>query len=64
MYKIAVLGAYDSIFGFAVLGLDTFPVSDAEEGKKVLKKLASDGYAVIPYEKFLPHHWFYFIISL
>ena len=47
MYKIAVLGAYDSIFGFAVLGLDTFPVSDAEEGKKVLKKLASDGYAVI-----------------
>ncbi len=47
MYKIAVLGAYDSIFGFAALGLDTFPVSDADEGKGVLRKLISEGYAVI-----------------
>ncbi len=47
MYKIAVLGAYDSIFGFAALGLDTFPVSDADEGKRVLRKLASESYAVI-----------------
>ena len=27
MYKIAVMGEYDSIYGFATLGLDTFPVS-------------------------------------
>ena len=47
MYKIAVTGAYDSIFGFAALGLDTFPVSGAEEGKNVLKKLVSEGYGVI-----------------
>ncbi len=26
MYKIAVMGDYDSIYGFATLGLDTFPV--------------------------------------
>ena len=27
MYKIAVLGDYNSIYGFAALGLDTFPVA-------------------------------------
>ena len=47
MYKIAVIGAYDSIYGFAALGLDTFPVSDAQEGEQVLKRLASGDYAVI-----------------
>ena len=30
MYKIAVVGDYDSIFGFAALGLDTFAVQDME----------------------------------
>lgn len=47
MYKIAVLGAYDSIYGFSALGLDIFPVSDAEEGEKILKMLVSENYAVI-----------------
>ncbi len=35
MYKIAVLGDYDSIYGFAALGLDTFPVSDLEEAEEI-----------------------------
>lgn len=47
MYKIAVLGPYDSIYGFATLGLDIFPVSDPEEGKKQLKTLTGADYAVI-----------------
>ena len=47
MYKIAVLGPYDSIYGFATLGLDTFPVSDPAEGADRLKRLASSDYAVI-----------------
>ena len=47
MYRIAVVGAYDSIYGFAALGLETFPVSDAQEGEAVLKRLASGDYAVI-----------------
>ena len=47
MYKIAVMGAYDSIYGFATLGLDTFPVSNAREGESTLKNLASGNYAVI-----------------
>lgn len=47
MYRVAVIGAYDSIYGFAALGLDIFPVSDAREGESILKNLASGKYAVI-----------------
>lgn len=47
MYKIAVLGDRDSIYGFATLGLETFPVTTAEEGEDTLKKLALTDYAVI-----------------
>ena len=47
MYKIAVIGDYDSIYGFAALGLDTFPVSELEEAEKTFVKLASGEYAVI-----------------
>ncbi len=47
MYKIAVLGDRDSIYGFAALGLDTFPVSDSEDAAKKLKSLAEGQYAVI-----------------
>ena len=43
MYKVAVVGDYDSIYGFAALGLETFPVSDV----KVFLELASGSYAVI-----------------
>ena len=38
MYKIAVLGDYNSIYGFAALGLDTFPVEDPAEGKEKLNR--------------------------
>lgn len=47
MYKIAVLGPYDSIYGFAMLGFDTFPVSDSKTGIARLKQLAQEAYAVI-----------------
>lgn len=47
MYKIAVIGDYDSIYGFAALGLDTFPVSGPEEAEETFKRLAGSGYAVI-----------------
>ena len=47
MYKMAVVGEYDSIFGFATLGLDIFAVSTPEEGKRILTKLAKEEYAVI-----------------
>ncbi len=48
MYKVAVMGDYDSIYGFAAVGLSTFPVEeDHAAAAKTLKKLAEDEYAVI-----------------
>ncbi|MCC8082545.1 MAG: V-type ATP synthase subunit F [Lachnospiraceae bacterium] len=47
MYKIAVLGPYDSIYGFATLGLDIFPTDNPEDGKARLRRLAADKYAVV-----------------
>lgn len=47
MYKIAVIGDYDSIYGFATLGLDTFPVFTQEEAGTKLKQLAAGGYGII-----------------
>lgn len=47
MYKIAVLGDRDSIYGFAALGLEIFPVQDKEAGARALRQLADQGYGVI-----------------
>ncbi|MBR4165511.1 MAG: V-type ATP synthase subunit F [Lachnospiraceae bacterium] len=47
MYKIAVMGDYDSIHGFAALGLDVFPVTEREEAGKLLHRLSEGDYGVI-----------------
>lgn len=47
MYKVGVIGDYDSIYGFAALGLDIFPVTTPEEGGRILRNLARNEYAVI-----------------
>lgn len=47
MYKLAVLGDRDSIYGYGALGLDTYPVNNTEEAAKTLKNLAEGQYAVI-----------------
>ena len=47
MYKIAVVGDYDSIYGFATLGLDTFPVTGRKEAEEKLAELAENGYGII-----------------
>lgn len=47
MYKVAVIGDRDSIYGFSALGLDIYPVSDTIEAGKQLKLLADGRYAVI-----------------
>lgn len=41
------MGDRDSIYGFAAIGLETYPVTDTEEAAKLLKKLADSQYAVI-----------------
>lgn len=47
MYKIGVIGDYDSICGFSALGLDTYPVSDVQEAAKQLRRLAEGEYGVL-----------------
>ena len=47
MYKIAVMGDRDSIYGFAALGLEPFPFTDPAEAGKKMRQLAESGYAVI-----------------
>ena len=47
MYKIAVMGDYDSIYGFAALGLAVFPVRNREEAGDTLRRLAEGEYGII-----------------
>lgn len=48
MYKgVAVIGDRDSIYGFGSIGLNIFPVKDAEDGRETFKKLCRGDYAVI-----------------
>ena len=47
MDKIAVMGDYDSIYGFAALGLSTCPVDNLETAKKRLSTLVNSGYGII-----------------
>ena len=47
MYKIAVLGDRDSVYGIAALGLHVYPVDTPEQGARTLKALAAQEYAVI-----------------
>ena len=47
MYKIAVVGDYDSIYGFATLGLDIFPVTSRKEAEEKLEHLAASKYGII-----------------
>ena len=47
MYKIAVIGDYDSIYGFAALGLDIYPAANRKEAEEKLEALAGKGYGII-----------------
>ncbi|MDO4473344.1 MAG: V-type ATP synthase subunit F [Eubacteriales bacterium] len=46
MCKIAVIGDYDSVYGFAALGIEIFPVSDPVAAGEKLHRLATE-YGVI-----------------
>ncbi len=47
MYKAAVIGDYDSIYGFAALGLDTFPTTDDENLVKLFRRVMAGEYAIV-----------------
>lgn len=45
--RIAVVGDWNSILGFRALGLETFPVKDAQAAKDTVRELAKENCAVI-----------------
>ena len=47
MYKIAVMGDRDSIYGFASVGLDIYPVEEHTAAARRLRNLAESEYAII-----------------
>ncbi len=47
MYRIAVMGDRDSIYGLAALGVDIYPLHNDGEAAKTLRKLTDGRYAVI-----------------
>ncbi len=47
MYKVAVLGDRDSVYGFACLGLDVFFADNSLEASSQFKKLTEGDYAII-----------------
>lgn len=47
MYKIAVIGDYDSICGFSALGLEIFEATEPQKAASLLKSLAQRDYGII-----------------
>ncbi len=47
MLKVAVIGDYDSIYGFGALGLDIYPAEDKAEAEPLFRKLADGNYPII-----------------
>lgn len=49
MFKIAVMGDYDSIYGFSALGMTIFPVKeeDYEAAARTLRTIAEGEYGII-----------------
>ena len=47
MYKIAVVGDKESIFGFSAIGMDIYPAYEEDEIKNIIPKLIEENYAII-----------------
>lgn len=47
MYKIAVMGDRDSIYGFAAIGMEPFVFTEKEEAGEKLEELVKNGYGII-----------------
>lgn len=47
MFRVAVIGDKESIYGFSALGLDVFFVSEDDDALSQLKKLTQSDYTVI-----------------
>ena len=53
MFKIGVMGGRETVMGFKALGLDTYPVDNAEEAKHIFREITREEkqYAIIYVEE-------------
>ena len=56
MYKIAVIGDFESVLGFKALGLDVFPTDDPGEASTLITKLKNEDYGIIYITEDLAQH--------
>lgn len=47
MYKVGIVGDKDSVLTFKAIGIEVFPVENAEEARKAVDTLAYNNYGVI-----------------
>lgn len=47
MYRIGVVGDKDSILAFKALGIDVYPVTEPDEARITINKMAAEKYAII-----------------
>ncbi len=47
MYKIAAIGDKDSIYGFASIGLEIYPIDNSSDAIHRIRQMVEGGYAVI-----------------
>ena len=47
MYKIAAMGDKDSIYGFASIGLEIYPIDEPSDAIRQIRQMVDGGYAVI-----------------
>ena len=47
MYKIAAMGEKSSIYGFASIGLEIYPIEEPQEAIHQLRRMVEGGYGVI-----------------
>ncbi len=47
MYKTAIIGDKESIYGFNAIGIEIFPVFSAEKAGEIIKRLSNMVYALI-----------------
>lgn len=47
MYNVAIVGDKDSILAFKAIGIEIFEVTNSEEARKTVDKLANNNYGVI-----------------
>lgn len=47
MFKLGMIGDYESSIGFKAVGIDTYQVRDPKEAKDILLELSREGYGIV-----------------